>query len=315
MTKEQERIHQILSNGNVELRCIDPSGNIWASVYDDYDFLAQAIRLAHSKRCQIYHTLNPVTNSATNGKLRPYVKTAKDNEIDCYKNILIDIDPPKTDAGATDEGVQDAFQQATDVLDFLKTDAGFSHPTTGFSGNGFHLIYNTYIPVDAKEHVKNLLQSLSARFDMIDTRVFNPSRITRCLGTINRKGGRKSMLLNMSHEITPGKLIVQYSKQITPEKVKPPHWVTPVGEQSSGWVNGGELLNRFMELGLYLMEVEAGKHYVTCPNKHQHSSTTGTDTVIWFDGERASFHCSHDHCANIQIQQAAEMVDLKKASL
>ncbi len=123
------------------------------------------------------------------------------------------------------------------------------------------------------------------------------------------------MLLNMSHEITPGKLIVQYSKQITPEKVKPPHWVTPVGEKSSGWVNGGELLTRFTELGLYLMEVEAGKHYVTCPNKHQHSSTTGTDTVIWFDGERASFHCSHDHCANIQIQQAAEMVDLKKASL
>jgi len=98
---------------------------------------------------------------------------------------------------------------------------------------------------------------------------------------------------------------------LTPDKKK--HFISNNSEQTgSGWIDAGQLLNTFMEHGLFLNEAEAGKYYVTCPNASSHSETNPKDTVLWWDGSRGNFHCSHDHCSHIKLHEVAEMLGMTK---
>jgi len=308
ITKEKGRLLQLLSNGVVELRCFDKANDrVWSGLFDDYRWLSQAIKFAMRGGWDVYHTQNPVDLPATNAKLRPYQKTTRDNQISCYKTLLIDMDAkePGSD-GATWEQIEAIQDSVNSVIEFLM-DNGFAKPSLGFSGNGYHIIYNTYIPVTESKKIRDLLLALKKRWPAVDGVVYNPSRIARCMGTTNSKGGQKSEMLVLSDEVTDGKTILDLAKRLTPVKKKT--WVRTDNKPSSGkWVDCGELLNKFMEEGMFIREGDAGKYYVLCPNHNQHSSTGETDTLIFWDGERGSFHCSHDHCQHLKLQQVASIM-------
>jgi hypothetical protein len=94
---------------------------------------------------------------------------------------------------ATDEEVSAAFDLASEVAKYLD-DQGFPEPMRVHSGNGVHLYYRLQ-PVNEAligNSVSTLLKSIAKRFNNetvgVDTSVSNPSRITKVIGTLARKG-------------------------------------------------------------------------------------------------------------------------------
>jgi len=54
--------------------------------------------------------------------------------------------------------------------------------------------------------------------------------------------------------------------------------------------------------GFYIKRAGATKHFIECPNSHEHSSVSPTATVLFENlGERVGFHCAHAHCAQFKF--------------
>lgn len=316
MTDEKRQLERYLKNGNVEIRCIDKTSPqsmkagkplIWSSVFDDYDLMVKEIKLAEKKGYEIYQTVNPVLIPATNSRLRPYQRTTRDADIEQIRSIFFDFDAIReTGSAATPEQVTACEVVAVDMSEFLDAEHGWGVPTVGWSGNGVHLYYQTALSCDdAKEYLRGLYAGLEKRFNTdtvsFDVSVKNPSRISRCLGTINQKAGRRSSVI-VSDEFVMPKLVIDAAKKLTPPKPKPT-WVKPVGDAPAGrYIKNWDIAGEFNRRGMYLEQThEAMKHFVTCPWHESHSETGPTDSVIW-EGEWPNFHCSHAHCSERGIK-------------
>ncbi len=304
MTNESEHLQRFMADGNIELRCIDKTSPlaerngghvIWSSVFDYYPSLRQAILFAENKGWDIYHTINPVKHVATNAKLRPFIRTTRDTDIDRITTIFFDFDAIREKGvPATDEQVDLCLDQANEVIDFLE---GYDWciPTFGWSGNGVHLHYRTDMSVVS---LAGLYAGLGTRFTTddvsFDITVKNPSRISRCLGTTNHKSGRRSRCMFYDN-IVSSELVTKTLQAITPPKPKRT-WVKPSEPSVTGNSHKVDVVALFQKYGLYLQQTqEPGKHFVICPWENEHGETGSTDTVIW-EQEYPTFHCSHSHC-------------------
>ncbi len=174
-----------------------PAGtkSIIAGWFNDINKAVNAITRA-DKDCGctgIYTTLNPVVSALlgrADNRLKAKVARTQDKEIAAVRHLLIDADPIRPSGiSSTDEEKQFAL----DVLTVIRADlalAGWPPPLFGDSGNGGHLIYK--IESDTAEFVPSLLKSLSLKYSTaqvdIDTKVGNPSRLTKVYGTKTRKG-------------------------------------------------------------------------------------------------------------------------------
>jgi hypothetical protein len=152
---------------------------------DDLDEAArEALRLS-GRSPGVYFTLNPVRPGLPAGK----GATAAD--IIRRRWLLIDCDPGKHDSSATDAEKVAAVALAETVRRFL---AGRSWPApiVADSGNGAHLLYRIDLAADDGGIVQAVLNALADRFDTaevkIDRKVFDPPRLCRLYGTMNRKG-------------------------------------------------------------------------------------------------------------------------------
>lgn len=151
------------------------------------DFEDVALHYNHSG-FNIYIIMNPI-NHGFKGK------SASDDDIECRKLLLIDIDRAKTSKEpASNEELTSAKLLAKKVVAFLKNE-GMSDPIIVMSGNGYHLYYKLdSIPNTSENAAKagEFLRRLAIKFDnaevKIDTCVYNASRITKVVGTIARKG-------------------------------------------------------------------------------------------------------------------------------
>jgi hypothetical protein len=316
-TSEILQLESILANGNIEVRAFDrvsdfalkqKSGQVvWSGVFDDITPLRQALRYAEKSGWDIYSTINPSKIPATNGKLRPFMRTTRDADIVEIRKIFFDLDPVRETGAAAEQWMIDqGYERAEALYEFL-SENGWCRPTYGFSGNGFHLYYSTRLPwEEAKPLLARLYEGLNLRFsdDVInfDTTVRNPARIARVMGSTNRKSGNRSHC-DFSDEYLDPKLISRLADKIKPPEKQKRHWVsTGYQEQRGGYIKNMDIVGVFQNAGLYLQRTqESGKHFVTCPWQHEHSSTGATDTVIW-EGEWAQFHCSHDHCSGRTIK-------------
>lgn len=145
----------------------------------------------------IYYTINPVKKSliarAKNKLIESYGKpTTADKNILKKKWILIDIDPIReTGIPSTNEQHQHAHKKIEEVWKYLHSE-GWENPILVDSGNGVHAYYSVDLTRDDDRVIEQLLKTLADRFDddvvKVDTGVFNPSRISRLPGTMNRKG-------------------------------------------------------------------------------------------------------------------------------
>ncbi|MCP4078291.1 MAG: hypothetical protein GY744_19160, partial [Gammaproteobacteria bacterium] len=296
-------------------------------LYDSIDAMRDAVTGLKGDY-NFYYTINPVKNgkSLINTPLHSAGKgsTTSDADIDYRSSVFFDFDLQRKDkqhpdcpdvaAGepTPDEYLPEIYKEAMSLRDYLDAE-GWSKPSIAFSGNGYHLVYHTKLSLtDSEKYLPALYTRLNAAHSKdnvnFDTSVKNLSRIGRLYGTVNQKGGRRSKVLSVGDWMDGETMITSIKKiaQAQLLKKKPVAWVsTPETNHLNKWVDGTEILNSFRQLGLYLKEVESGKHWVTCPNAHAHSSTGDTDTVLWV-GARSSFHCSHDHCEQINITNVKE---------
>ena len=309
---EKQHLQRLLSNGSVEVRAIDTSGDkpkIWSGIYDDYEIMRVNLIALERRGINVYTTINPLKIPASNKPVALYQRGSRDADVSRICSILFDLDPERPTGEASSEAqVSLAADQADKLAEFL-SDAGWSEPTIGFSGNGAHLIYATEMSVNDIDFMRGLYAGLEARFSSdeikFDVTVKNPSRICRVYGTTNQKAGRKTQCF-YSDEVTDGDLVRALAEKITPPKEKPRHWIQGKQESVGKYIKNWDVVGAFQSNGLYLQPTkDSGKHFVTCINAGAHGETGPTDTVIWI-GEWPSYHCSHAHCEHLDISDAIE---------
>ena len=188
----------------VELRLLGVQGPgqrppaTMSGYFDDFKLLADNASRHGAAAKGVYVTLNPV-NPALLARASNRVRTAgkndsltSDADITKRRWLPIDLDPVRPSGiSSTDQEHSLAVERAFQVRQVLRQE-GWPDPIVGDSGNGAHLLYRVELPTSDKEMVKRCLQALAGRFDdgqvKIDQKVFNPARIWKLYGTVNRKG-------------------------------------------------------------------------------------------------------------------------------
>lgn len=118
--------------------------------------------------------------------------TTSDNDVIDYKWLPIDIDPVRP-AGISSsyEELEDANEVCAQVKAYME-EQGFRRYIRGFSGNGFHLLYDIADRANKGELVSSVIDKLDSFFSndaaKVDTTVSNPSRIWKLYGTYAQKG-------------------------------------------------------------------------------------------------------------------------------
>lgn len=202
-TDEIKNVWRLLDVGDdsvIELRAISPTGtsapitkHYITKNYDDTNVLKEAferdaIRL-NNDGYNIYTVINPI---------RPdfYGKAVKDYDIEFRKWLLIDIDKASSEKRPSTQSELEAAKELAQVVANELELQGWGDPSlVVMSGNGYHLYYdlgrmaNT---IEATQLVQAALSELAKSFNTdtvkVDQVVYNPSRITKVVGTVARKG-------------------------------------------------------------------------------------------------------------------------------
>ena len=155
----------------------------------------------------IYLAPNPSNLQRASGVEQNKNLTSDLDVLQCY-HLLVDIDPKRwsqdgskisgSKANATAQEKKHAEDKAAEVKAWINQTVGTElQPVEIDSGNGIYLHYNFIPPADVSketvaETTEEILKILDKKFSDenadIDTSVYNPSRIQRIPGTINRKG-------------------------------------------------------------------------------------------------------------------------------
>ena len=196
------KVHPLPGTNPISIRALKPAGsaqNLYPvnKLYRPVDFESSdalmqrferdAIELSQSGY-NVYTVMNVIREDL------PANRAVGDADIVARRLLLIDIDRVgDTSNPATDEEVAAAFDLANDVAIYLHNQS-FPKPIRVHSGNGVHLYYRLQ-PVNEAligASVSTLLKGIAKRFNNetvgVDTSVGNPSRITKVIGTLARKG-------------------------------------------------------------------------------------------------------------------------------
>lgn len=166
-----------------------------------YGAFGRAVAVADARAdavAGIYVLLNPLRPDAPwDGpwdRLRRGGRAARDRDVLARRWLLVDCDPARpagTNATAAERAA--ALGRARAIRDALAAE-GWPAPVEAASGNGAHLLYPVALPNDgpAAALVGRALRALGARFGdaavAVDPAVGNAARITKCYGTLPRKG-------------------------------------------------------------------------------------------------------------------------------
>lgn len=192
--KEIFRFLQALwEKGDVrEIRVFDnKTGYPACGYFDCPDIATRALKeILHTHK--VYITMNPLKRECLNRvpnqmRFRAGLKYSGDECVEKIKYILIDLDPKRaSNTNATDE----QLEQAEELAKKISEDYGKPF-IYALSGNGYHLIYKVENGTN-KDQIKAMLKKLDEKYTnekvSVDTAVFNPSRITKIIGTWAKKG-------------------------------------------------------------------------------------------------------------------------------
>lgn len=202
-TDEIKNVWRLLEVGDdsfIELRAISPTGtsapitkHYRAGNYKNTQalkdaFECDAIRL-NNDGFNIYTVMNPIKQGFSG-------KAAKDDNIKCRKWLLIDIDKAASEKRPSTQAELNAAKElAQAVANELKLQGWGDPGLVVMSGNGYHLYYDLgRMPntLEATQLVQAALSELAKSFNTdkvkVDQVVYNPSRITKVVGTVARKG-------------------------------------------------------------------------------------------------------------------------------
>lgn len=173
-----------------------------AGWYDDPARACKVVQKLDSLQCEgIYITLNPCNPallSRSKNRLKAGADRTQDKDILRIRKLLVDVDP-KRPAGISSTNAEHSI--ALEHADFIRRGLaarGWPDPLYGDSGNGAHLVYDVDLENSPGniELLRTALQALNSIYTIhssgvtldIDTKVYNPSRISKVYGTTARKG-------------------------------------------------------------------------------------------------------------------------------
>ncbi len=316
----------------IELRTLPPKE---IGFFNDPSAFAEAAASLNGK-ANVYATLNPVSKSllprAENRLVRAERDlSAKDTDILCKSWFLIDIDHHKRpkNENASDEELIEVREVYRQISEHFKS----RNITTveGKSGNGFHLLIHIDYPItsDINEKHKLLLRYFNRIFGNenvgIDLSVSNPSRISRCFGTLNLKGPnteeRPQRMARLKMPVTqpqPVDLFKIFENEISEQKAfetPPPRsdfYQRSENEFSKfkGNLATLDIVSVFQSAGLFRKSLGGTKHSVTCPWSAFHTTGNINDSsTIIFEGDGnhwPTFYCSHSHCQGRGIKDVLD---------
>ena len=173
-----------------ELLAIAKTGETFGGIFGDLRKMAECAIALDDEGLAVYAGLNPLAKAATNTVVPG--RHARNADVLRRAWLFFDIDPvrPK-DTCATKAEKKAVLLLVKRLLAFLGS-LGWLAPTFVDSGNGAYLLYRVELPRDDNGLVQRVLQAMAAKFDTpeahIDVIVFDPVRIFRVPGTMNRKG-------------------------------------------------------------------------------------------------------------------------------
>jgi hypothetical protein len=327
-TTEQIRhsLDVLIEPGSVfEVRILGvPNAGVVSGVFDDRDAAAAAVAEYDDRARGIYVTLQRLDRAEPDNVLHEHAsRTTRDENIAAFRWLLIDIDPvrPK-ETSSSDEEHGAAQQRAIEVVGWLVHDFGISRESIvlGDSGNGAHVLVRLDAAASDSKRIRRALRGIAARWTdkllNVDTSVHNPSRITKLLGTVTRKGDdsaerphRRSRIVSSptTIKVAPSDLLDRLAA-LAPDELRRDQraFGTYINSHDSHADAARSWYGIACEVdGLVLKRMSDGKLAVRCPNGGQHTtmSESGTDTVVFppAAGETlGKLHCSHAHCVDLQ---------------
>jgi hypothetical protein len=243
-----------------------------AGWFDDPMAAARAANLMSERGANVYYSLNIINERADlikkhrrNGLYTHAFVTAKDQDIFCRTNILVDCDPCRAeefkDSSASEEEKGHAFELLGRARAAMAAMFPGLLPVVIDSGSGFQAIYRCSMAADDESRVLigNLLHYLAGQLDTdkakIDQAVFNAARIARLPGFLNRRG---------------------------PEEPGRPHRLARVIEYP--WTEPGTKL-RFQEWGLKARDLRASGFGGQDPDL---AALAGFGPPVWWGVEKAT---------------------------
>ena len=200
--RDHWKVHPLPGTNPISLRALKPAGsaqNLYPvnKLYRPVDFESSDALMQQFERDALELSQSGYNVYTVMNLIRKNVlanRAVVDADIVARRLLLIDIDRVgDTKNPATDEEVAAAFDLANDVATYLHNQ-GFPEPMRVHSGNGAHLYYRIELANQSLigNSVSTLLKGIAKRFNNetvgVDTSVGNPSRITKVIGTLARKG-------------------------------------------------------------------------------------------------------------------------------
>ena len=248
--------------------------------------------------------------------------TTSDKEIIGRDWVLIDIDCERASGvNATSQEAQYAKAKADQVESFLLAQ-GFNQPIKVFSGSGIHLYLKCALAcTDSNDKlIADFLAALGMLFNdancKIDTTVCNRGRISRLMGTWNRKGSQTSTerpqricrFLTIPDEIRINeKEFFQKVADLLP-KPEAPSRENNYKPTDYSEFNLQEFFDKYHIEVLKETRIDKGTRYILkqCPFDSAH----GSDSMVFrYDNGPLAFFCFHNGCANNHWKEFRSLFD------
>jgi hypothetical protein len=188
----------------LELRVLSSAGCTHSGLFTNLKAAAKESERIARKDNNIYFTLNPVRRTSDyfrsmerKGLInrihrhRSTLKqTAGDADMDRRTLFLIDCDPEREKGKAATDAQKKAASAVADNVEAYLLSLGWPMPLRADSGNGIHLYFRgngQFEFTDWRTALKVLAQKFNTADAKVDTSVFNPARISRLPGSMNRK--------------------------------------------------------------------------------------------------------------------------------
>ncbi|MEM1095791.1 MAG: AAA family ATPase [Bacteroidota bacterium] len=254
--------------------------------------------------------------------------TTSDTDVQRYRTLIVDLDAQRPSGiMATDEEMQAAFDLARTVREYLEQ-LGFPDPVRVKTGSGAHLLYRIDLPVEDAPLVEAVLKALDFLFSTdhvkVDTTVFNPARIIRVPGTVNRKGSstdeRPHRLAQMYTPPDPWQVadraLLEQVAAMLPQGAEPQQQPTRRHQRHTG--EAFDVRAYLQQHGVGIASVgewRGGTKYVLerCPWNPSHTDRSAY--VVQFANGAIAAGCHHNSCQGKNwndLRDALEGVDRKR---
>ena len=287
-----------------------------AAGYFEYDQIGKAAEEIGKLRhyTGVYVIINPVIPdllARACNRLTRLDTTTSDADIVCRRWFLIDCDAVrKSGISSTDEEHQLALDKAKEIRSFLAED-GWPEPIMLDSGNGAQMLYRIDLPANDEGLCKSVLEKISlASSDKVnvDLTVFNPARLWRLPGTMNRKGDsiptrphRMAKILEIPETLSV--VSMAQLKTVIGEHQAPPQPVVYDGSSVQGYhENNGFVIDEWIakfapDAGNPIPWNSAGGRkwiFKVCPFNSEHTNSSAG--IFEHPDGALSFRCHHNSC-------------------